>query len=69
MENNLSAIGYLKYSGSKTRNGVMAARDAADALLGLDEIVRYFVITENPSLENKDFEIPVLVNKGSCDGS
>jgi len=43
----------------------MAARDAADALLGLDEIVRYFVITENPSLENKDFEIPVLVNKGS----
>ena len=36
-------IGYLKYSGKSIEDGLLDARKSAEALLGFDEILRYFV--------------------------
>ena len=58
-------IGYLKYSGKSVENGLLDARKSAEALLGFDEILRYFLLKEDPSLKEIDFEIPVRIRKGS----
>lgn len=58
-------IGYLKYSGSSIEHGLLDTRKSAEALLGFDEILRYFVAKEDPELKEVDFEIPVRIKKGS----
>jgi len=58
-------IGYLKYTGESVSEGYLDARKSAEALLGLDEILRYFVASERPDLRDLDFEIPVRIEKGS----
>jgi len=58
-------IGYLKYSGEAVQDGLMGARESAEALLGFDEMLRHFVAKEEPLLKNADFEIPVRIKKGS----
>lgn len=58
-------IGYLKYSGETVREGYLDARKSAEALLGFDEILRYFISIENPELKDIDYEIPVRVKKGT----
>ena len=58
-------IGYLKYSGKSVEDGLMDARKSAEALLGFDEILRYFLLKEDPSLRDVEFEIPVRIKKGS----
>ena len=58
-------IGYLKYSGKSIENGLLDARKSAEALLGFDEILRYFLLKEDPALKEIDFEIPVRIRKGS----
>lgn len=60
-------IGYLKYSGRSVEDGFLDARKSADALFGFDEILRYFLLKEDPSLKDVDFEIPVKIQKGSWD--
>ena len=37
-------IGYLKYSGKSVEDGLMDARKSAEALLGFDEVLRYFIL-------------------------
>lgn len=58
-------IGYLKYSGENVKDGLLDIRKSSEALLGFDEILRYFLIKEDPSLKEMDFEIPVKIRKGS----
>lgn len=58
-------IGYLKYSGKSVDQGFMDIRKSSEALLGFDEILRFFLIKEDHSLKSIDFEIPVKIRKGS----
>lgn len=58
-------IGYLKYSGKSVEGGFLDTRKSAEALLGFDEILRFFLIEEDPKLKEINFEIPVRIRKGS----
>jgi hypothetical protein len=58
-------IGYLKYSGKSVENGILDARKSAEALLGFDEILRFFLLKEHPELVKVDYEIPVKIEQGS----
>ncbi len=58
-------IGYIKYSGESVKDGLFDMRKSAEALLGFDEILRYFILQEDPTLKEIDFEIPVRIRKGS----
>ncbi len=58
-------LGFLKYEGKKVNEGFMDARQSAQALLGLDEAIRYLTIKQVPSLKNVDFDLPVKIRRGS----
>jgi len=60
-------IGYIKYEGKSVEHGIFDARKSAQALLGFDQAVRYFVAKEEPYLLNKDYELPVEIKKDSWD--
>lgn len=57
-------IGYFKYKGESVKDGLLDARKMAEALVGFDEIMRYFLHKEDPHLSKIDFEIPVRIRKG-----
>ncbi|MDD5083344.1 MAG: hypothetical protein PHT88_00205 [Candidatus Moranbacteria bacterium] len=65
MNENREFIGYLKYSGKSVEGGFLDARKSAEALLGFDEVLRYFISVGNPDFRNVNYEIPVRVKKGS----
>lgn len=65
MEENENYIGCLRYSGHLVEDGLLDARKSAQALLGFDEAIRFFVIKQAPNLQKEDFEFPVRVRKGS----
>lgn len=58
-------IGYIKYDGCLVEDGLMDARKQANALLGLDQALRFFIAKLVPEFRGLDFEIPIRVNKGS----
>lgn len=58
-------IGFVKYSGKLVDEGYMDARKSAQALLGLDEAVRFYVYQQDPEKKIEEFEFPVKVKKGS----
>ena len=58
-------LGYFKYTGESVVNGYLDARTSAEALIGIDEVLRYFLYQEAPSLQQIEFEIPVKVQGGS----
>ena len=58
-------IGFVSYEGDLVKDGLMDARKQAQALLGFDFAVRYFVVKYAPDFRGFDFEIPVRVKKGS----
>lgn len=64
MKNDLY-IGYLKYSGQSVENGCLDAKKAAEALIGFDQALRFFVENDLPELKGKSFEIPVRIQAGS----
>lgn len=59
------SLGGVRYVGESVESGYLDARKSAEALLGLDEAIRYFVGTESTPLARLDYEIPVKVEKGS----
>lgn len=65
MDSDKDKIGFAKYSGKLVEDGYMDARKSAQALLGFDEAVRFFIYQQNPKLKLEDFEFPVKVEKGS----
>lgn len=58
-------LGYIKYKGKLVESGLLDARKAAQALIGFDEAVRFFVGQQSPSLTDIDFEFPVRIREGS----
>ncbi|NVD36754.1 hypothetical protein [Marinobacter lutaoensis] len=58
-------LGYIKYDGPLVEDGLMDARKQAQALMGFDSAVRYFIGKMAPELQSLDFEIPVRIRKGS----
>lgn len=58
-------IGYIKYDGPLVEDGMMDGRRQAQALLGFDAALRYFIGQLEPELQSLDFEIPVRIRKGS----
>lgn len=58
-------LGYIKYDGELVENGLMDARKQAQALIGFDSALRYFIGKQAPEFRNLDFEIPVRIKKGS----
>lgn len=58
-------LGIMQYVGPSVESGYLDARKSADALIGLDEALRYFIKVYSPDLAEADFEIPVRVRKGS----
>jgi len=57
-------LGYIKYRGKLVDDGLLDARKAAEALIGFDESIRYFLCQENPIFNELEFEIPVRIQKG-----
>ncbi len=58
-------IGFLRYSGKPIEKGYLGARQSAEALIGLDEALRYFVNQQDKELAKFDYDIPVRVRKGT----
>lgn len=56
---------FIKFDGKRVEDGYLDARKSGEALIGIDEALRFFIHQENPSLKDYEFEIPVRVKKGS----
>lgn len=65
MELEENQIGFAKYTGKLVDEGYMDARKSAQALLGIDEAVRFYVYQQDPEQKLDGFEFPVKVKKGS----
>lgn len=66
MENNTDNIlAFIKYEGELVKDGYLDAKKSGEALVGIDELLRYFIFQENPQIKDFEFEIPVRVRKGS----
>jgi len=58
-------LGFIQYVGPSVDSGYLDAKKSAQALLGLDEALRYFVGAQSSELANADYEIPVRIQRGS----
>ena len=58
-------LAFIKYEGELVKDGYLDARKSGEALVGIDELIRYFIYQESPSIRDFEFEIPVRVRKGS----
>ncbi|MGE4438959.1 hypothetical protein [Achromobacter sp.] len=58
-------VGSIKYTGDPLRAGVIDARSAGSALLGLDEAIRFFNTQQSPELAEIEYDIPVQTRVGS----
>lgn len=58
-------LAYFKYSGQAIEDGYLDLKKSADALIGIDELFRYFLSQQDSELAKIDFEIPARIRKGS----
>jgi hypothetical protein len=58
-------IGYIRYCGQLVENGLLDARKSAQALLGFDEAVRFFVNCQSSEFKEINFDLPVRIRQGS----
>ena len=65
MTETVEYIGFLRYSGKSLEKGYLGARQSAEALIGLDEALRYFVNEQDKELAKFDYDIPVRIRKGT----
>lgn len=56
---------FIKYEGQLVKDGYFDARKSGEALVGIDELMQYFIYQENPAIKDFEFDIPVRVRKGS----
>lgn len=56
---------FIKYQGDLVKEGYLDAKKSGEVLVGIDELIRYFVHQENPQIRDFEFEIPVRIRKGS----
>ncbi len=65
MEKEDKVIALIKYQGELVSDGFLDAKKSGEALIGMDELVRYFINQENPDIVNFEYELPVKVRQGS----
>ncbi|WP_434654314.1 hypothetical protein [Chromobacterium violaceum] len=66
MENDrFGEVGFIRYHGDGVGKGVIEARAAGSALIGLDESLRYFNSRQFKDLVAIDYQIPVKTSEGS----
>jgi len=58
-------LGLVQYVGPSVEDGLLDARKSAEALIGLDDAIRYFVGAQLSALHDADYEIPVRIQRGS----
>jgi hypothetical protein len=58
-------LAYIKYEGKLVENGYLDARKSAEILIGIDEVIRFFLFQENKSSAKLEIEIPIRIKKGS----
>ncbi|WKB82940.1 hypothetical protein QYR09_07840 [Cellulophaga lytica] len=58
-------LAHIKYEGKLVEDGFLDARKSAEILIGIDEVIRFFLIQENKEISKLDIEIPIRVEKGS----
>jgi hypothetical protein len=58
-------LGLVQYVGPSVEAGYLDARKSAEALLGLDDALRHFIDAQSSELSGTEYEIPVLIQKGS----
>lgn len=67
MTANGTYLGAVKYVGPSVVSGHLDAKKSAEALLGVDEAIRYFAGAQVSALANTEYEIPVSVRQGSVE--
>lgn len=68
MQNNgqqYEEIGLIKYSGENLPNGIIDAKSAGFALIGLDEAIRFFNKQQSRNFSSAVYDIPVQTRSGS----
>ena len=65
MEENEEYLAPFKFVGELVKDGYLDARKSAEALIGIDEIFRYFLYKKSPELNSLEFDLPVRTRKGS----
>lgn len=58
-------VGFIKYEGDAVLPGILDAGKAGLALIGLDELLRYFNAKQAADLAKADYEVPIQVRAGS----
>lgn len=58
-------LAHIKYEGKLVQDGFLDARKLAEILIGIDEVIRFFLFQENKESAKLDLEIPIRVEKGS----
>lgn len=58
-------LGFIKYKGNLVNEGAMDAKKSAEVLLGIDQVLRFFMELHMPELSKIEYEIPVRIKKGS----
>ena len=65
MTNYSGYVGYLRLEGPDIKDGILGARQSAEALLGFDSALRYLLPQVDSRLVGIQFELPVKIRKGS----
>lgn len=66
MENSIEPVlGFFKFEGKLVDDGYLDARKSAETLVGIDEVMRYFLFQSDPNIQKVYIEIPVRIRKGS----
>ncbi|QZA80103.1 hypothetical protein [Deefgea piscis] len=60
-----SQVGFVKYSGSRHPSGVIDAGSAGKALVGLDEVIRFFNSRQSPAFHKIEYDVPIKTEAGS----
>lgn len=58
-------LAHIKYQGKLVDDGFLDARKSAEILLGIDEVVRFFILQDHKESAKLELEIPIRVEKGS----
>nr|WP_299173324.1 hypothetical protein [uncultured Allomuricauda sp.] len=58
-------LAHIKYQGKLVKDGFLDARKSAEIMLGIDEVVRFFILQDKKESAKLELEIPIRVEKGS----
>ena len=58
-------LSYVRYCGKSVETGLLDIRKSAQALLGFDEAVRFFIGCQSSTLQKANIDLPVRIRQGS----